>query len=634
VSTQAAGFSRSGFVKSYVIPALWVFLIPAFSLGFFRHVQTGIDREVTDSVVKQIQRDRSLSDERRTALIAYFQQVPLSRRFAASDAQFAKISQGFTTQTRFAYFTFRWMIRLSIISMISSLAVFVIAALSVLCSLRSQLVQYYSLASGWHLLRVFALAQVLMQGGMALALSYWVPAFWFDGYSERLILVVGVLAVMAGAGLVKAIFQRLDDRFELSGVIIKRTPGSLIWQDLDRICAKVGSRTPHRIVAGIDDAFFVTEHPVTVNGNVHEGRTLYVSLPLLKALNGTQADAVMAHEMAHFSGEDTLYSRKIGPLLARYQASLSALHSGFISIPVFYFMLCFRSLFEISLKRLSRQREFRADRIASEAASREDIVNALLRTSAYSQYRSTIEQKLFDEQQKLDVLNISQRVEAGFKPFASAFVSDGRALGAATSHPFDSHPSFKERADAVNVKLSAEQMVGVVGADVDGRWYQRIENAETLERDQWAAYEERFRNVHEEALAWRYVPETDAERAVVLAYFPEVSIDGRFGRRVVFTYEGVQYSKWSNRVRFDDITKVVHHQGTLPSLRLTTKGGLFNRSTLPLYLFSTHAKTVVETFAKYYGRHLAMKEHVSKVRERRQPPAQGSEDRELVATSG
>ena len=560
MSTQAAGFSRAGFVKTYVIPAAWVFAIPVFALWFFQHVQ------------------------------------------AAPDS--------------FADFTVRWMLRLSLVSIVSSLVVFAIAALGVLCSLRSQRVQYFSLAGGWHLLRVFALGQVLFQGCAATALSYWVPSLWFGGYSERLVAGVGLTALVAGGALVKAIFLTPDDRFELDGVIIKRTAGSLIWQDLDRICAQVGTRTPHRIVAGIDDAFFVTEHPVTIKGAAHEGRTLYVSLPLLKTLNGTQADAVMAHEMAHFSGEDTLYSKKIAPLLARYAASLKALHDGLISMPVFYFMRCFRSLFEISLKRLSRQREFRADRIASTVASPEDIVHALLTTSAYSQYRSTIEGELFAARQTPDALKIPQRVEDGFRPFARAFVEDGRALGAATSHPFDSHPSFKERAENVSMRLSVKQLAEIVSADVDGRWYHNIENAETLERGLWTAYEEQFRTAHEEALAWRYVPETDAERAIVLAHFPEVSLEGRFGRSVVFTYEGVWYSKWVSRVRFSDITKVTRRDGTFPALRLLVDGARAHTVKLPLYLFSSHTEAVVETFAKYYRRHLAMKQYVSETRER------------------
>ena len=46
-------------------------------------------------------------------------------------------------------------------------------------------------------------------------------------------------------------------------------------------------------------------------------------------------------------------------------------------------------------------------------------------------------------------------------------------------------------------------------------------------------------------------------------------------------------------------------------------------------LFSSHTKLVVETFGRYYGRHLAMKQYISEKRER---AAKGAKDRELVAT--
>ncbi len=48
----------------------------------------------------------------------------------------------------------------------------------------------------------------------------------------------------------------------------------------------------------------------------------------------------------------------------RYGAYLQGLHDGLITLPTFYFMLFFRALFELSLGRLSRQREFRADQMA------------------------------------------------------------------------------------------------------------------------------------------------------------------------------------------------------------------------------------------------------------------------------
>src|SRR5262245_18318304 len=187
MSAQATGFTRAGFVRSYVIPALWVFLIPVLSFLFFRHVQTGFDRDVADKVTTAITRDRSLTDVQRAEHIAYYRGVPLSTRFASTDPRFAEMSTIFTWRTTFVYFTFRWIIRLSRISIVSTVVISGLLALSVLCSLRSQLVQYYSLASGWHLLRVFAFSQVLCQGAMATALSYWIPAFWFGSYSNRLV---------------------------------------------------------------------------------------------------------------------------------------------------------------------------------------------------------------------------------------------------------------------------------------------------------------------------------------------------------------------------------------------------------------------------------------------------------------
>jgi hypothetical protein len=71
-----------------------------------------------------------------------------------------------------------------------------------------------------------------------------------------------------------------------------------------------------------------------------------------------------------------------------------------------------------------------------------------------------------------------------------------------------------------------------------------------------------------------------------------------------------------SRVRFSDITRVTSREGTFPALRVTVQGAREHVVKLPLYLFSSQTKTVVETFAKYYRRHLAMKQYVSEMRER------------------
>src|SRR5262249_11233445 len=149
----------------------------------------------------------------------------------------------------------------------------------------------------------------------------------------------------------------------------------------------------------------------------YRGRTLFVSLSLLKQLQGSEADAVLAHEMAHFSGQDTLYSRKIGPLLNRYNHYLHALHEGGVTRPIYYFMLCFRALYQLSLSKQSRQREFRADRIAAETTSPRDVASALLRIVAYSKYRNDVEQDLFKQERVLETANVCERIEQGFRQY-------------------------------------------------------------------------------------------------------------------------------------------------------------------------------------------------------------------------
>ena len=132
-----------------------------------------------------------------------------------------------------------------------------------------------------------------------------------------------------------------------------------------------------------------------------------------------------------------------------YGSYLGALQNGGVTLPIFYFMLCFRAMFELSLQRLGRQREFRADRIAAETTSPEAFAGAMLRTVAYSKYRQQVERELFDQERALQSVDIGRRVECGFAAFAASFASDPDLGREETTHPFDSHPPLSQRLDAV-----------------------------------------------------------------------------------------------------------------------------------------------------------------------------------------
>ena len=626
MSTPKQNFSKLSFFKTYVVPALLLFILPAFSLWFFHRVQADFDGQTLAAFERSVQRDASLTAEQRSRALDFFRRNPASKMLTSKDPRFDAVRSSLTSTVRFYFATFRWMISLSLFSLLSGVGAFIVAGLSVLYSLRSQLAQYYSLSIGWHVLRVFSTIQVLIQGCLAVALSFWVTAYWFEIYVVKLIAIVAVLAIAAAAAVVAAIFKKINDEFVLKGSLVDMRAGSPLRDDLDRICRAVGTAPPDRIIAGIDNNFFVTEHAVTLNGTVHQGRTLYVSLSLLKTLQGSQADAVMAHEMAHFSGNDTLYSKKISPLLNRYQIYLQALYSGGLSLPVFYFMLCFRGLYQVSLSKLSRQREFRADQIAAQTTSPKDVAHALLKIAAYSEYRMKVERELFDAEKLLEKIDISQRVETGFKSFASSLATDEKLTRIETAHPFDSHPPLDQRLNAVGVRLSSDAILEILTETADGRWFRNVEKAEELEQQQWLAYEEEFRQFHERVLAYRYLPDTEAERDLVVKYFPEVTFQGKKKGSLVIDHEKIVYSEWQDPIWFREITKCAGEQSALghPQIRIDIKREAAAKRTLPLDVFQAGQQAVLDSLNQYYSRHMAMIQYRKEKQEHVEGPTKGS----------
>ena len=463
MSDQPQDFSKKGFAKTFVLPALLIFLVPLISLLFFLHAQDRVDADVRESVLRQINADQTFSPAERAKAVAFFTEHPFSE--LATDERFADMLDG---TARFNYATFRWAIRLSVFSLASGVAVFILAGVCVLLSRRSQQAQYLSLSVGWQVLRIYGALQTIIQGALLVALSYWVTALWFHVYVPKIILIVAGLAVLAAGAVIMAIFKRPQSDHVVAGKVIDQKAAPALWSELAAICARVGTAPPDQVIVGIDDNFFVTEMPVKVDGTILRGRTLYVSLSLLKQMYGAEADAVLAHEMAHFSGNDTFYSKKVSPLLTRYQAYLQALYENPTARPIFYFMHCFRALFELSLGEQSRQREFRADQIAAQTTSPRDFAGALLRISAYTAFRRNVQQELFKQERSLEGASISGLIEQGFHSYAVSFAAKPDIGNLETSHPFDSHPPLARRLDAVGVPLNS-QLQALVSTPGDGR---------------------------------------------------------------------------------------------------------------------------------------------------------------------
>jgi Zn-dependent protease with chaperone function len=588
------GRSSMSFARTFVLPGFLIFLIPVVALCFFLHAERSFDSDARESMLKQIRADTKLSPEKRAQALEVFTSVRFSDLM--TNRQFAERAD---STVRFNFATFRWMIRLSVLSILTSVAVFALAGLCVLLSLRSQRSQYLSLAIGWHVLRIFGALQTVVQGILLVALSYWVTALWTNRYYPKLILVAGALAIFGIIAVVRAIFKKTDLTLDVEGALLSPEGAGRFYDELKAMCDKVDTAPPDQVLVGIDDNFFVTEIPVRVNGKLLGGRTLFASLSLLKQLHVAEADGVLAHELAHFSGADTFYSKKTAPLLAAYQRYLEALYQGGIGRIVFYFMHCFRSLFELSLGKRSREREFRADRIAAEITSPRDVAGALLRTTAYSKFRNNIQQKLFEQERVLETSNIAGQIAEGFSTAAVRFAAEHDIGELKASHPFDSHPPLADRLEAVGVPLSPETAELLLAAPGDGGWYRMIDKAEEIERQQWDDFEAKFRSFHEATLPYRFLPETDDERAIVVKAFPAVTVEGKAGS-LILEYERLHFTNWTTPIEYREITQCAVNDGVL---QINYQRDGKRKEKLKLSTFGKRQQEALDAIQRYWGRY-------------------------------
>ncbi|MCA9092558.1 MAG: M48 family metalloprotease [Planctomycetaceae bacterium] len=588
------GFSHLGFTKTFILPALLIFLVPGLTLAFFLHAQNKFDTQFREEILNEIRADNTHTPEEREKVIKLFTEQPFSRLILNED--FAKLA---SPEGRFNYFTFRWMIRLSILSIVAGILVIGFAGLCVVLSFSSQWIQYLTLSISWQVLRIYGAIQTLVQGLMVVALSFWVTVLWFQRFSPKLIILAGAAVVLGAIAVVVSIFKRINIDQTVEGELYEEDLSSPLHQELNAICAKVGTAPPDHVILGIDDNFFVTENPTIVNGRKLTGRTLFLSLALLKHLNGAEAEAILAHEMAHYSGQDTLYSRKITPLLIRYAHYLQALQLNPLTLPIFYFMHAFRALYEVSLSRMSRKREFRADKISAEVSSPINFAQALIRIICYSEFRGEIQKELFDTEQTLETADIANRIEAGFRDYSRSFASKRNLAELESNHPFDSHPALAKRLEALGIPCEPDYVAELLKTPGDGRWYDSIDNAFGIEREQWDVMEDRFRQFHEQTLPYRFLPETEEEIAVVLKFFPEVRIDGKDVLFIV-NYQDMQFGDWTEPVKFSEVTNFDLTDNVL-TINYQREGK--KKHVVKLKPFGPQLQTVVDTINKYYARH-------------------------------
>ncbi len=562
---------RADLLRVFFLTLVSLFAIPAATLLFTEYALRSQDTTFLQSIERRIAADTRLSASDKAETTAFYRSHPLSKACdatAAEDKDFHdKVCSPYSMQWQF-----HWADRAAIWTIVLGAALLAAALVLGALAFANRGLRYASFVAGWRLMTLSSAVEVVLQGAMVVWLSFWLTAYFWHSYYIKLIAIAGIAAAAAVFYAVYTLFKTLPSGNEIEGELIAEADAPRLWERIRQLAGRVQTAPPDQIVAGIDTNFFVTEAPCEVRGRTLNGRTLFVSIPLLRVLDQTEADAVLAHELAHLGGGDTRSSAALGPKLLQFDQYTWNMRGAGLTIVAHYLLRLYRMIFAFALARDSREREYKADRVAAGLTAPSAIVQSLIKISAYASYRNDVEQKLFEQNRQHDgALGIAGFVAAGLPPYASSDAFIEAMKTADVPHPYDSHPPLLERMRNVGHHVPESAYGAIVATAPQASWADFIETAAAIEQRMWSEYEQRFVENHELSLAYRYEPATEEERAVVLRHFPPIGFALKNGNRIDISYSGLHPSaEGASPIPWDEVKGLTYKDSSFGDTLIVT----------------------------------------------------------------
>jgi len=602
------------FIKTFTLPMCWIFLIPIASYLFFDYAVEDRNNQINDVVFDSFESSTIASEYERAKRKDVFNDFNYFDYATICEQQKLEYQTLITTLGSLCddFYYYKLGSELSFYSILISVVMIVLTLGLFFLSFRSQVIQYISFVLAWNISKLFCIAQILMQGMLLLAVCYLGTLLIWNTYYPQILFLIGIPVAIACIQMISVLVTRAKEPSYIVGQLLTSKDSPLLYEELTTICEKFDTDLPNNIVLGIEDNFFVTENELLLNGEEKLiGKTLYASLFHLKKLDKQEASAIFAHEMAHFSGEDTFFSKKTMPKLAKCDDCFVVLNMNVVTIPASYFLMFFRGLFEISFGKISRMREYRADAMAVKHAGAKALSNGLVKFVFYSEYRANIEDDLILKSERVESINFLKKIEDGVHHFATNYSFEDGILEQSILHPFDSHPPIYKRINAVGYTLDIEDVRNDVLTNEEDSWYHEINNAQLIEAELMKGFEDDFISAHEENLLYQFIPSTDKETELVEKHFPPVVMNSKNKKETLWlNCKTFKYSTWEREITYDEVESYIVKKPLFRKKRMSftlkkssdlLKGK--RKIFFPVKSFTVNEEEVVDTFSMYYARY-------------------------------
>lgn len=284
-------------------------------------------------------------------------------------------------------------------------------------------------------------------------------------------IMFGIFSLVAIAAAAQALYALYVNRgsfniqaMPLTGRSVLPAQSPALWAWMRDIAQRLNALAPDHIVVGLCDGFFVTscDSRLTPSDTILQGRTLYLPLTYLAVLSQAETEVIIGHELAHFAGEDTDYSTRFLPIFSGVRRNLEHMHnlrdrdivSQVMLYPTFLLGEFFSQQFDHAVQHWSRQRELAADAVGSSLHRPVDAATALLRTRLFGMliHEAVGRARLQATEQDDLVAELIQHVRSRGLDNPQTHLDDE------WTHPTDTHPTLRQRMEALQVIASADML--------------------------------------------------------------------------------------------------------------------------------------------------------------------------------
>ncbi|MBA4387492.1 MAG: hypothetical protein C0404_05885 [Verrucomicrobia bacterium] len=285
--------------------------------------------------------------------------------------------------------------------------------------------------------------------GIAGGLLYIPYAEW--KYADRIHIKILLGCVISAGIILWSIFPRMD-RFVAPGPVLTGDKNPKLFDMISGVADATKQGMPLEVYAVADLNAWVTERGGFMG--IGSKRVMGIGLPLMQMLTVPQLRAVIAHEFGHYHGGDT----KLGPWIYKTRESIIrtvqnlGASDSIMHLPFKWYGMGFLRITQA----VSRHQEYQADALAAQVAGARVAGEALKAV-----HTAGVGFNSYWANEVVPVLSAGYRppLAHGFSLFMSeskiaSAVSDviGKEMTEGKSDPYDTHPSLKERLEALSMQ--------------------------------------------------------------------------------------------------------------------------------------------------------------------------------------